>query len=44
MDIDFRSKDLRQPRIERGAHRWQRWILPLLIPSAFRKVASGQFR
>jgi len=20
---------LRQPRIERGAHRWQRWILPL---------------
>jgi len=22
-------KSLRQPRIERGAHRWQRWILPL---------------
>jgi hypothetical protein len=20
---------MRQPRIERGAHRWQRWILPL---------------
>jgi len=20
---------LRQPRIERGTHRWQRWILPL---------------
>ena len=22
-------KPMRQPRIERGAHRWQRWILPL---------------
>ncbi|KAI1762316.1 hypothetical protein GGR53DRAFT_501865 [Hypoxylon sp. FL1150] len=21
--------DMHQPRIERGAHRWQRWILPL---------------
>ena len=24
-----REKEMRQPRIERGAHRWQRWILPL---------------
>ena len=24
-----RQKTMRQPRIERGAHRWQRWILPL---------------
>lgn len=24
-----KKKFLRQPRIERGAHRWQRWILPL---------------
>ncbi len=23
------AKEMRQPRIERGAHRWQRWILPL---------------
>jgi len=23
------GKSVRQPRIERGAHRWQRWILPL---------------
>ena len=23
------EKTMRQPRIERGAHRWQRWILPL---------------
>ena len=26
---DGRAKAMRQPRIERGAHRWQRWILPL---------------
>ena len=24
-----KENNLRQPRIERGAHRWQRWILPL---------------
>ena len=23
------AKEMHQPRIERGAHRWQRWILPL---------------
>ena len=28
-DSNFDKKILRQPRIELGAQRWQRWILPL---------------
>jgi hypothetical protein len=27
--VPGQQKGMRQPRIERGAHRWQRWILPL---------------
>ncbi|KAK1761335.1 hypothetical protein QBC47DRAFT_419723 [Echria macrotheca] len=27
--FDDQEETMRQPRIERGAHRWQRWILPL---------------